>query len=213
MGFLDFLKKEDKVDRKFNRLNQDLENSFSNIKNDMENFGKWVVHLEKNRAGHHDRIKELENRIYLIEKMLEDVKSGQNFVQTASVSKHQQTSVRLKQTSVGVQTPVLAVQTPVQTAIQTTEVINDGELQSILKSLTVMERAVLWTLLNTDLKMSYDDLSILLGKDKSTLRGQINNIKRKSESLLSEFTEISGKKKFYIDENIKKTILKALKKN
>ncbi|MEK6974238.1 MAG: hypothetical protein AABW41_03320 [Nanoarchaeota archaeon] len=206
MGVFDFLKKEDKFDKKFRNLHKNLNGSFSNIKKDMENFGKWVTHLENHRNHHYSKIEELEKRVYLMEKMLEDVKYGNEFVQIPIASKHKQTAIRFKQTAVGVQTAV-------QTGIQTANFPERYELVDILRSLTVMERAVLWTLLNTDLKMSYDDLSILLGKDKSTLRGQINNIKRKSESLISEFTEINGKKRFFVDENLRKVILKSIKNN
>jgi len=74
----------------------------------------------------------------------------------------------------------------------------------------MMERAVVWALLNTDLKLSYEDLSVALGKDKSTLRGQINNIKTKSERLVEEYTERDGKKRFYINEKKKTEILKGI---
>ncbi len=205
MSFLDFLKKEDKHEKKLRVLNNNLDTSFSNIRKDMDNFGKWVMHLENHRNNHHSKIEDLEKRIYLLERMLENVKYAKDFVQTPFLSKHRQTAVRLKQ-------PSVAVQTPVQTDIGSNFDKNPVELEQLLRSLTVMERAVLWTLLNTDMKMSYDDLAILLGKDKSTLRGQINNIKRKSESLISEFTEISGKKRFYVEESVKKRVIKSIKR-
>ena len=75
-----------------------------------------------------------------------------------------------------------------------------------------MERAVVWALLNTDLKLSYEDLSITLGKDKSTLRGQINNLKTKSEDLIKEYIEKDGKKRFFISEKKKNEILKGIGK-
>jgi hypothetical protein len=210
MGLFDFLKKEDKIDKKFKSLHKNIGTSFSNIKNDMETFSKWVTHLENHRDNHHSRIEKLEKKIDFLERVLEEIKEGQTFVQTPSVSKHKQTAVRLKQTAVGVQTPVYVEQTAVQTAVQTPKQLEINELTETLRSLTVMERAVLWTLLNTDLKMSYDDLSVLLGKDKSTLRGQINNIKRKSESLITEFTEINGKKRFFVDEEIRRIVLRGV---
>ena len=210
MGLFDLFKKEDKFDKKFKSLHKNMGASFSNIKNDMEHFSKWVTHLENHRSNHHSRIEKLEKKIDFLERALEEIKEGQTFVQTPSLSKHKQTAVRFKQTAVRVQTGVYAEQTAVQTAVQTPQQLEINELTETLRSLTVMERAVLWTLLNTDLKMSYDDLSVLLGKDKSTLRGQINNIKRKSESLITEFTEINGKKRFFVDEEIRKMVLRGV---
>lgn len=201
MGLFDFWKKEERFDKKFHDLHKNLEDSFTRIKNDMENFGKWVLHLEKHRTHHYSRLDNIEKRMHALERILEDLKFKQEFVQTQGLNKNKQTAVRSKQTAV-------RVQTAVQTAVQTGVVEN---LEDVLRSLTVMERVVLWTLLNTDLKLSYDDLSILLGRDKSTLRGQITNIKRKSDGLIKEFIEISGKKRFFVEENIKNEILRSLK--
>ena len=81
-----------------------------------------------------------------------------------------------------------------------------------LKKLTMMERSIVWVLLNTDIHMSYDDLVVVLGKDKSTLRGQINNIKQKNEDLVCESVERDGKKRFYIEEKVKNNILSSVNK-
>ena len=202
MSFFDFWKKEDKIDKKIESLHKNLGISFDKIKNDMETFSKWVTHLEKHRTNHHSKLEEVEKRMFAMEKLLEDLRYKREFVQSQAISTNKQTAVRSKQTAVGVQTPV-------QTGVQTPDLF---DLEDILKSLTVMERIVLWTLLNTDLKLSYDDLSVLLGRDKSTLRGQINNIKRKSEGLIIEYLENNGKKRFFVEENTKSEILRRLKR-
>ena len=51
----------------------------------------------------------------------------------------------------------------------------------------------------------------MTGKDKATVRGQINNIKRKSEGLIKELIEKSGKKRLYIEDRIKERLLKGVK--
>jgi hypothetical protein len=43
-----------------------------------------------------------------------------------------------------------------------------------------------------EMKLSYEDLALMLGKEKSTIRGQINTIKQKSEGLIEEITEKNG---------------------
>jgi DNA-directed RNA polymerase specialized sigma24 family protein len=80
-----------------------------------------------------------------------------------------------------------------------------------LKRLTPMERSLVWALLNTDLKLSYSDLSNILGKDESTVRGQLSNIKRKTDELLLEMSESNGQKRFYIEDRIKNKIMKKYK--
>ena len=74
-----------------------------------------------------------------------------------------------------------------------------------------MERAVLWVLLNTDMKLSYDDIATVLGKEKSTVKVQVNNIKQKNENLISEFIERTGKKRYYVETDLKERLLKAAK--
>ena len=73
------------------------------------------------------------------------------------------------------------------------------------------ERAILWILLNSDMRLGYEDLSTILGKEKSTIRGQINSIKSKSEGLIEESIERNGKKRVFIPEEIKEKMLKKQK--
>jgi predicted transcriptional regulator len=75
----------------------------------------------------------------------------------------------------------------------------------------VTERAILFILLNTDMKLSYDDLASMLNKEKSTIRGQINTIKSKSENLIQEVVEKNGKKRIFIPEKVKEKLLKKQK--
>ena len=61
------------------------------------------------------------------------------------------------------------------------------------------------------MKLSYDDLAAMLGKERSTIRGQINTIKSKSESIIEEIIEKNGKKRVFIPEEIKENMLKKAK--
>ncbi len=99
------------------------------------------------------------------------------------------------------QTGVYAVQTGVQTGVQTPN----------LDSFSVSERAILWVLLNTEMKLSYDDIASVLGKERSTVRGQINAIKAKSEGIVEEISEKNGKKRVFIPAEIKERLLKKAK--
>jgi hypothetical protein len=68
-----------------------------------------------------------------------------------------------------------------------------------------------WLLLNSDLKLSYDDLAAMLGKERSTIRGQVNTIKQKSEGLIEESIEKNGKKRLYIPEDMREKLVKKAK--
>ena len=51
----------------------------------------------------------------------------------------------------------------------------------------------------------------MLGKSRSTIRGQVNNMQSKGGKLIHEIIEENGKKRMYIPENIKEKMLKKSK--
>jgi predicted transcriptional regulator len=175
------------------RIEEDVKASFDNIKKDFSKVGTWISHLDDKNKDNSKDIAQIKEQLGMIFEDLEEVKEAISLF-GGRMSKHPQTSVYKQTASVDVQTPV-------QTAVQTT----------FLDNLTVSERSIVLALLYSDMKLSYEDLAVMLGKDKSTIRGQINAIKQKSESLIQEYTEPTGKKRVYIPEEIAKLISKSVK--
>lgn len=192
MVFGFFRKKDDGIHTKINNINKNLHNSFTNIKKDMDEVGEWITHFKERHDKHDDKLEKINKRLEGVEEGLEKMREiwtrVQTGVQTRVQTRVQKTDVRLKQMSVQANT-----------------------LEK-LKNLTFMERGIVWVLLNSDIKIGYTDLFTALGKDKSTLRGQINNIKLKSPGLIKEEVENDGTKKFYIEEKAKSEILQSAKK-
>lgn len=192
-------KRDDDINERFVNLHESLHNSFSNIKRDMADLNKWQDTFKDKHENHDKKFELLNHRLSNIEEVIEEMKgvwtTVQTAVQTGGSSKQQQTDAR-----------------PNSRLSVSKQGEEDESTVEKLRKLTLMERAVVWALLNTDLKLSYEDLSVALGKDKSTLRGQINNIKVKSEGLIEEHHEKDGKKRFYIHEKAKSEILKGIKK-
>ncbi len=187
MGFLWFgRKKEDHHER----LKKEVRGSFSAVKQDVRKIGRWIKHL-------HERDDTLERNFKELRKDIDEIKSFISFFDTRVASR----VFKHKQTPAHKQTAVQGVQTPVQTVVQT----------AFLQGLTTNERMIIWTLLNTDMKLSYEDIASLLGKNKSTVRGQINSIKQKNESLICEYLEKNGKKRHYVDERMKGILMKKVK--
>lgn len=175
------------------KLESEIMDSFSSVKEDFGKVSEWITHLDGKHDNQHKQISELKDEILDIRSDIEEIKDFISFF-GAKLSKQQQTPA-LKQTA------LRAVQTPVQTAVQT----------AVLDNLTVMERAIVWALLNSDMKLSYEDLSAMLGKGKSTIRGQINAIKQKSEGLIEEQISENGKKRVFVPEEIRQMVLKSVK--
>lgn len=194
MPFWIFKKRDDTTER-VDRMESSLKDSFSHIKKDIQEINKTQNNFHGHHKHHydnitsiHEKLEDIYQRINTLETSINTAKQEGLFVQTAVVNGQTQTDTRLQQ---GVE--------PVQTRVQTDE---------FTKRLTPMERAIISVLLNTDLKLTYEDLSVALGRDKSTIRGQVNNIKQKRENLVKEVIETNGKKRFYIDEETKTQVFK-----
>jgi predicted transcriptional regulator len=186
-----FGKKEEVKD-----LKEEVRSSFENVKKDFGKISNWIHHLDGKDKKNGEDITYLKNEIFEIKNSIQELKDFVSIFGTKIGQINKQ-----PQTAVDKQTAVEAVQTPVQTAVQTT----------FLSNLSVMERAIVWTLLNSEMKLSYEDLAALMGKDKSTIRGQINAIRRKSDGLIEESIELNGKKRVFVPEKMKTFLLKSVK--
>jgi len=182
-------------------VEEEIRKSFDSVKNDMNNVGKWIKHLDNQDKQLFEALESVKNELSTIKKDIENIRVeselGKNEVFGKQLFK--------KLPVLNEQTAVQAVQTPVQTPVQT------ANFYDILKNLTSNERLVVLALLNNDMKLSYKDLAILLGKESATVRGQINAIKQKSGGLIEEIIEKNGKKRVFIPDEIKEKMRKFAK--
>ena len=178
-------------------VQEETRKGFENVKKDIDAVSGWIKHLDSEKNLQKKEIEELKVFLSTVHEEVEGVKNVLSIMNEMKTNRVFKTSKQLfkKQTAVG------AVQTGVQTAVQTPN----------LEQFSITERAILWILLNTDMKLSCDDLAAMLGKERSTIRGQINRIKQKSETLLEEVIEQNGKKRVFIPEEIKEKLLKKSK--
>lgn len=192
-----FFKKRDK------HPSDGVKKGFDAVKRDFDKVGAWIKHLDQHDKQLFDSIESIKIELSSIKDEIESLREGLSVVDFEIKNKQllKNSGVSLKQTAVE------AVQEDVQTPVQT------GNLYQILNNLSANERLVIFTLLNAEegMKLSYEDLARLLGKERSTIRGQINAIKQKSEGLLQEITEPSGKKRVYIYEEVRNKLLKYAK--
>lgn len=183
--------------KKVEKLREEVQDSFSHVRRDVNKIGDWIKHLDDKKDNHGTDIGSLQADVKTLQEEIKELKEALNFFGQGA-SKQQTTT---EQPPTNKQTVTQGSQTGVQTGVQT------GDLDK----LTVMERAVVWALLNTDMKLSYEDVATLLGKDKSTIRGQINTIRQKIPGIVEELRESNGKKRVFITENTKLHIAKKAK--
>ena len=179
------------------KLKDETRVSFNAVKEDINSLSEWIKHLNTEDDTHKQAASDLNVRLSSIEDEIEGIKNLLAFMD----GKYSKRLFKQRGNKIDKQTAVEGVQGGVQTAVQTGEIA----------SLSVMERALIYVLLNTDMKLSYDDLASMMGKTRATVRGQINSIKQKSESLIEEIIERNGKKRVFIPEDIKEKLLKSVK--
>ena len=162
---------------------------FEDVKKDINSIDNWMKYMDSEKNLQKKEIEDIKEILSTVKEELNEIKSVVSFIGEMKISRPFKTNRQLSKQ----QTAVQAVQSAVQTAVQTPNFDN----------FSITERATLWILLNTDMKLSYEDLGSMLGKEKSTIRSQINSIKQRSESLIEEIIEKNGKKRVLIPEDIK----------
>jgi len=195
MGWF-FSKKVEKEE--FEILKQAVQTGFNNVKDDFGKTTKWIKHLDSNDNGIKEDILELNDEIASLRAEVEGLK---NIVSVLGQTGNFKQVFKQKQTVFNKQTGVKGVLNSVQTGVQTV----------FLDKLSPTERAIIFVLLNSDMKLSYEDLAAMMGKSKATIRGQINSIRQKNEGLVEEQISENNKKRVFIPEKVKEMLLKTQK--
>jgi len=171
-----------------------VQTALNSAKQDILNTSKWIKHLDSNDSELKEDIEEVYEEIASIKEDIEEIKNMLSFGLNKQPFKQRQTAVHK-------QTAVYTVQNDVQTAVQA----------EILERLSMSEKALVMILINSDMKLSYEDLGAMLNKDSTTIRGQVNSIKQKCEGLIAEKIEKNNKKRLYIPEEIRNSLFKKAK--
>ena len=179
------------------QLKEDTKKGFESVKKDINSAGTWIKHLDSENNLQKKEIEEIKEVLSSIQAEVEGIKNVVSIMNELKPGRKNQTTKQLFDK----QTGVYAVQTGVQTAVQSPN----------FDQFSVTERAILWVLLNSDLRLGYDDLAAMLGKERSTIRGHLNRIKQKSQGLIEENIEKNGKKRVFVPEEIKEKLLKKTK--
>ncbi len=185
------------------KLEEKTEKSFSAVKEDIEGVTKWIKHLDRRDKQLFDLLEMFKQELSSINDEIGSLREGVGLAVDVGVDKQ----LSKKMAVYDKQTAVEGVQNAVQTAVQT------GNFYGILKGLSSSERLIVMTLASNSegMKLSYEDLAMLLGKEKSTIRGQINSIKQKSEGLIMESSEKNGKKRLFVPEKVREKLAKYAK--
>ncbi len=174
-----------------------VQTALNSVKQDMDDIGKWIKHLHEQDSAVKKDVVRIMGELSSIKFELEEIKEA------ISNSEKRETEPLFKQrqTAKHKQTAVYDVQTAVQTTVQA----------AFFTKLSISEKAIIGILLNSEMKLSYDDLAAMMGKDTATIRGQVNSIKQKCEGLIEEQIEKNNKKRLFIPDKMRGILLKKVK--
>ena len=135
------------------KIRDDTKTGFEFVKKDISSLTGWIKHLDSEKNIQKRDIDQIKYDLASIKNEIESIKNVISIMNNLKPKRVFKTNRGL----LDKQTPVYAVQTGVQTGVQTPN----------LDQFSVTERAILWILLNADMKLGYDDLSTILGKEKA----------------------------------------------
>lgn len=187
--------------KKFEEVKEETKKGFDSVKKDIFSVSEWIKHLDLEKNLQKKDISEIKSELSKINEELKNIKETFEFNDLLSNNTKNKRLFKTNNMLSIKQTDDYGVQTAVQTAVQTPN----------LSIMSITERAIIGILLNSDMKLSYEDIATILGKEKSTIRGQINSIKLKNDSLIEEDIERNGKKRVYITREMKEKLLKKAK--
>ena len=187
--------------KRVHEVREETRKGFESVKKDITSVSEWIKHLDSEKTTQKNDINSLKQSITSINKEINELKETVNMMSVLIPNSKNKQMFKTNSHLSNKQTDVFNVQTGVQTSVQTPN----------LSIFSITERAIIGVLLNSDMKLSYEDLAALLGKGKSTIRGQINTIKSKNDSIITENIEKNGKKRVYIPQEIKEKLLKRRK--
>lgn len=187
--------------RRVNEVKEEARKGFDSVKKDILSISEWIKHLDTEKTVHRGELDQIKGELSSLKEDIDEIKQDIEMLKFTGLNNQNKQPFKTPKRLFNKQTAVQSVQTAVQTAVQTPN----------LSNFSITERAIIGILLNSDLNLSYEDLSTLLGKEKSTIRGQINAIKAKSESLILDHIEKNGKKRVYIPKEMKEKLLKKVK--
>jgi len=174
-----------------------VQTALNSVKQDFSNVSKWIKHLDEQDSRIKSDVESIFSEIATIKSDLSEIKNILSEGEEVKIKP----LFKQKQTARSKQTAVEGVQTAVQTAVQA----------AFLTKLSISEKAIVGILLQSDMKLSYEDLAAMMLKDTATIRGQVNSIKQKCEGLIEEQIEKNGKKRLFVPDKIREIMLKRVK--
>ncbi len=198
------------------------------INKDITHINSWISHLHSNQSKHEDNVMKLETSIrgafntynkYLLDlykivhSLKEDKSSMKEDVETLiDVDRRPYEDKALINNAIDtVQTyanvdPISASEETDNPLIDDSYEVDKGPLMNMSENLTRSQKMILAHMMNTEQKLSYKDLSMLMTVSVSTIKNHICNMRNKGFPL-QEYSDEGNIKRYYLAENMKQILV------
>jgi len=195
MNLFGFGKKK-KYEKEIRGLKKSLEESFSNVKRDMDSVGKWIEIFRKKDKDYAKRFEEIERKLTVLSGLIENglmeykiSRPKKNLNSRSIVHERVQSIERSNQSFMNVQS-----------------------LKKVSKRLTPMQKKVVALLSLAKRPLEYNTLAKELKISVVTVRRHINDIKRAGLKIKEKVSVNNKRKVFFIDERMKQKITNRIKR-
>jgi len=184
-----FKNKKEDYDSKINSLDNLVKTSFSNVKDDMTKVSNWIKFFKTNEIKQDDQIKELNNKL---ERLISEVSSLKVLYEKAPEPER---SIERSSRSI--------VHERVQSFKRSNQsFMNVQSLDNLKERLTPAQKRIIQVL-----PLEYENIAKELKLNIITVRRHINDIKRIGFDIKEKVSVDNGRKVFYLEKEMKKSIL------
>ncbi len=184
-------------------VDYNIQQSFSNLKEDMKEIGKWIHHFHQGSHEQRRVVQQLEYKIEQLESQL-SAKERELLTEKRSNSEHVQPFNRSVQ-------PFMNVQPSVQPS---EHVFNQQNLPNLNEfgRLTPAQKRVIGLLVYSGGPMDYEEIARRLEINPITVRRHLNDAKHVGIAIKKKVSDNGRKNLYYLDERVKEAVLKEHEK-
>ena len=177
MGFWFFgSKKEDKI----KKIEDNLKDSFVNIRKDFKSVHGFLSHFKQKHDHHDKRFEKIERELEMLRNLIAQTPSSddeRSIVQSRSIAFNRSSE------------PFMNV-------------------QSLKNTVTPAQKKVIHVLGLADMPLEYGDLARELGLSVVTVRRHLNDLKRMGFDVKEKVNVENGRKVFFIEKTVKRAIMR-----
>ncbi|MDO8628137.1 MAG: hypothetical protein Q7R56_00075 [Nanoarchaeota archaeon] len=194
--------------RHLHQVDSNIQQSFTNLKDDMKEIGRWIHHFNQQQQTKESLVQLLETKINLLEEKIHENERERLVEKYEKHPKHE----HVQPFNRSVQ-PFMNVQPPVQTIEQPFNHLREIDIRQLghgISSLTPAQKRVVGLLVYSGGPMDYEEIARRLDLNPITARRHINDVKHMGVGIKKRLSEGGRKNLYYLDEQVKTTILKHI---